>query len=303
MTGDIWTIQRLLTWTREYLHKNGSPTARLDSELLLSDTLQLRRLDLHLKFDQPVQSDELAKFKLLIKRRAKLEPVAYILGKRAFYGIELRVNPHVLVPRPETETLVDVVLAFLKSDSAPAGEVLDLCTGSGAIALALADELRKLGKSRKIIGTDVSQSALTLAQQNAVELQSQQEVTFVHGDLWQPLAPNQKFAVIASNPPYVLHDVIATLDADVRDHEPHLALDGGVDGMDVLRRIALRAHEFLLPSGLLAVELGSKLQGAAFGELLTRAGLLDAKCQAIQGGPTSIVTARAAATQLGGENE
>lgn len=293
MTGDIWTIQRLLTWTRDYLHKNGSPTARLDSELLLSDTLQLRRLDLHLKFDQPVQSDELAKFKVLIKRRAKLEPVAYILGKRAFYGIELRVNSHVLVPRPETETLVDVVLAFLKSDGAPVGDVLDLCTGSGAIALALADELRKLQKSRSIIASDISQAALSLAEQNAVELRSEADVHFLLGDLWQPLAQGKKFAVIASNPPYVVHDVIATLDADVRDHEPHLALDGGVDGMDVLRRIAEKAREFLLPNGLLAVELGSKAQGAEFGQVLTASGLIAVKCQAIQGGPTSIVTARA----------
>lgn len=308
--SEPWTIQRLLTWTRDWLAAKGRPGARLDAELLLGEVLGLRRLDLLLRFDQPVQAEELTRFKALIQRRARGEPVAYILGHKGFHGIDVQVTPAVLVPRPETERVVDVVLAFLRSPEAPDGPVLDLCTGSGAIALALgvalaeptpvlrnrsqADELPVVApdppRPRDLVATDLSAEALDVARLNAQRLQTTVDLRL--GDVWGALQPGETFAAIASNPPYILQDRLATLDVDVREFEPHLALDGGPDGNRVLDRIAAGARDHLRPGGLLAVELGSRDQGLTFARHLLDAGLPDARVEPIQGGPTSLVTVR-----------
>jgi release factor glutamine methyltransferase len=308
---DLWTIQRLLTWTRDWLTQKGSPSARLDAELLLGEVLKLRRLDLLLRFDQPVEPAELTHFKALIQRRSRGEPVAYILGHKGFHGIDVHVTPAVLVPRPETERVVDVLLAFLRGPDAPQGPVLDLCTGSGAIALAVAfalsepvpvlrnrsqvDDTAEVPAPappmpRPLVATDVSAPALDVARANATRLGLPLDLR--HGDLWDALQPGEAFAAIASNPPYVLHERLATLDVDVREFEPHLALDGGPDGNVVLDRIAAQAKDHLLPGGLLAVELGSREQGLTFAQRLDAAGLVDARVEPIQGGPTSLVTVR-----------
>lgn len=289
---EIWTIQRLLAWTRDWLQQQGSPTARLDGELLLGEVLKLRRLDLLLRFDQPVQKDELAAFKALIRRRAKGEPVAYILGRKEFYGIELEVTPAVLVPRPETESLVDVALAHLRAEDAPDGPVLDLCTGSGAIALAIGDELRKAAKPRAILATDLSPQALEVAARNTAKLGLQEQVALRQGDLWAAVPAGETYAAIVSNPPYVLTSALAGLDRDVRSFEPKLALDGGPQGLDVLTRIAEQAAAHLRPGGLLAVELGSRAQGQAFAAQLAAGGLPDARVEPVLGGPTCVVSVK-----------
>ena len=291
MTEDIWTIQRLRDWTCDYLQKHGSATPRLDADLLLGEVLKLPRLQLLLRLEQAVQKEELTVFKALVKRRAAREPVAYILGRRAFHDLDLRVDARVLVPRPETESLVDAVLLFLKEPTAPEGPVLDLCTGSGAIALAVAKALQAREQPRELVATDVSAAALEVAQQNATLLGFQ--VRFLQGDLWDALDDDPHFAVIASNPPYVLHDAIATLEPDVRAWEPHLALDGGADGLDILRRIAAQAAQRLVPGGLLIVELGGPAQGRIMVELLAVNGLPGAKLVPVTEGPTSLVHVRA----------
>lgn len=294
MTEETWTIQRLLAWTRDWLTRAGSPSPRIDAELLLGEVLHVGRLELLLRFDQPVQKDELTAFKALIKRRARGEPVAYILGRREFYGLDLQVSPAVLVPRPETESLVDAVVAFLRSAEAPAGPVLDLCTGSGAIALAVADTLAKAGQPRPVVATDVSLDALAVAQSNAQRVGLPDAIDWRPGDLWAALRSGEVFAAIVSNPPYVLSGVLATLERDVRDFEPHLALDGGPDGMRLLADIARRAGEFLAPGGLLAVELGSRAQGQRMVEAGEVAGLGRGKVEPVMGGPTCVVTLRSA---------
>lgn len=287
---EIWTIGRLREWTREYLQKHGSPTARLDGDLLLGEVLKLGRLELLLRTEQPVEVTELAAFKALVKRRAAHEPVAYILGRRAFHALELAVDRRVLVPRPETESLVDLVLRFCKQPDAPSGDVLDLCTGSGAVALAIAHALQG---SRAVVGTDLSADALTVARQNGEKLHL--AVNWAEGDLWAAVPKDHKYAVVVSNPPYILHDTVRTLAPDVREWEPLMALDGGTDGLDQLRVIAAGAVEHLLPGGLLAVELGSPAQGRAFAELLASHGLLGAKVEPVLEGPTSLVWVRRAA--------
>lgn len=288
---DTWTVLRLLNWTRDWLARQGSPTARLDAELLLAHVLRCNRLQLLMRFDQPVERSELESFKQLIRRRAKLEPVAYILGRKSFYDLEFAVSPAVLVPRPETESLVDAAVAFLQSETAPAGDVLDLCTGSGCVAIAIERTLAKAGKPRAMVATDASVAALDVAAANGKELGA--HIAWHGGDLWQAVPGGARFACIVSNPPYVRSADVDRLDRDVRDFEPRLALDGGSDGSDVLRRILQRAATFLLPRGLLAVELGSRAQAEAIAAYAAQHGLDDVKWSAVLGGPTQIWTARA----------
>lgn len=295
-TEEVWTIDSLRRWTAGWLTKSGSATGQQDADLLLCEVLQVPRLQLLMRFDQPVQKDELAQFKTAIRRRAKGEPVAYIVGKKGFYSLDLHVTPAVLIPRPETESVVDAALAFAASAAAPAGPLLDLCTGSGAMALALADEWpkrqRKLGLAeRQIVASDVSHAALQVARGNGERLNLQ--VDWREGSLWAALQPEERFAAIVSNPPYVRHGRIATLERDVRDFEPHLALDGGADGSDLLRAIAAGAAAHLLPGGWLGVELGDKAQGEQFLADCANGGLVPGKVEAIQGGPTCLATARA----------
>lgn len=290
-TDEPWTIQRLLAWTREWLTKQGSATPRLDGELLLAHVLKCRRLDLLLRFDQPVTKEELAAYKTLLKRRAALEPVAYILGRRAFHAIDVAVSAAVLVPRPETESLVDEALAFLLRAEAPAGPVLDLCTGSGCIALAVAHGLKTKAAPRLIIATDSSEPALAQARRNADELGYQ--VEFHRGDLLEAVPAGTRFAAVVTNPPYVRSGDIAKLDRDVRDYEPVLALDGGRDGLDLLRRIVQGSPALLLPGGLLAMEMGSRAQADTVVGWCQAAGLQLARPVAVLGGPTHLVLAQA----------
>lgn len=285
--GDIWTVQRLLQWTREWLTRQGSATPRLDGELLLAHVLKTDRLHLLLRFDQPVEAHELAAYKQLIKRRARLEPVAYILGKKSFFDLDLEVSSAVLVPRPETESLVDAALAFLTAPDALAGDVLDLCTGSGCIALAIATHPEIVKENRAVVATDVSDAALAQAKRNADSLHA--TVDFARGDLLQAVAPGRKFACIVSNPPYVRSADIDRLDRDVRDWEPRMALDGGKDGSDLVRRILDRACEFLLPGGLLLIEVGSRGQADDVIAWGAQRGLGQGRPEAILGGPTQLV--------------
>lgn len=294
---EIWTIQRLLQWSTEWLGKSGSTTPRQDADMLLGSVLQLPRLQLLMRFDQPVQRDELAQYKLLIKRRARGEPVAYILGKKGFYDLEITVSPAVLVPRPETESLVDAALAFVLHADSPEGPVLDLCTGSGCVALALRDELTKrlaksAGTERAIYGSDISPAAMDIARGNGTRLGL--AVSWHLGDLWAAVPTGQRFAAIVSNPPYIRATAMATLERDVRDFEPHLALSGGHEGLEILNRIAERAAEFLLPGGWLGVELSDKPQGEAFLQRCSAHGLQPGKLEAVLGGPTTIATVRLA---------
>lgn len=293
---ESWTIQRLLTWTREWLGKQGSASPRLDAELLLAHVLKCKRLDLLLRFDQPVTKDELAAYKALIRRRASLEPVAYILGKRAFHAIELEVSPAVLVPRPETEMLVDEVLAFLSKPEAPAGAVLDLCTGSGCVALAIGFALGERKAPRELLATDASDPALTQAKRNAEKLAI--EVSFLKGDLLEALPAGRRFAAVVSNPPYVRSGDIPKLERDVRDHEPKLALDGGLTGLDLIERIIAGSPQILEPGGLLALEMGSRAQADQALIWCERAGLQGGRWVAVLGGPTHLVVATAAAEPL-----
>ena len=288
-----WTIKRMLHWSDAFLGRHGSASPRLDAELLLGEALSMRRLDLYMHFDRPLQADELAVYKALVRRRSRHEPVAYILGRKGFHAIELAVGKGVLVPRPETESLVDQVLTFAASADAPAGPVLDLCTGSGAITLALAEAWRETEAPRTLVGTDVSETCLEWARRNHAEMAPPSTIDWRLGDLFNATDAGERFAIIVSNPLDIRREVLAQLEPTVRDHEPPLALDGGEQGLDVLLRIIGGAVPHLLPGGLLALELGSRAQGEAIVAAATAAGLTDAIQRPVGPGPTAIVTARA----------
>jgi release factor glutamine methyltransferase len=226
-----------------YLGEHGSTSARLDSELLCAQALGLRRLDIYLQFDRPLDEGELSAIRELIRRRGKGEPVAYITGTREFYGRAFTVNSDVLVPRPETETLVERALALMKEHDGAGMRFADLGTGSGCIAITLAAEVPGV----EIFATDVSGAALTVARANAERLGV--EVTFAEGS-WAD-ALDGRVDLIVSNPPYVTTAELDAVDRDVRDFEPRAALLGGDDGMDAYRALLASIREHVTASRIL----------------------------------------------------
>jgi len=257
-------VMELLGWTANYLKEKGFHNARLNAELLLAGTLGLKRLDLYLQFDRPLRADEMAAFKPRLLRRAKREPLQYIDGAAAFRDLVLRVDSRVLIPRPETERLVQAVLDWAEGRDGLAA--LDVGTGSGAIALALATE----GPFARVVGVDVSEGALEVARANAREAAPDAPADFRLGSLFDAVG-GERFHVVVSNPPYVGEEERAALDPEVRDWEPAAALFAGTGGLDVIRPLVARAPAHLEPGGLLALEIGAA-QAAAVCELVRATG-------------------------------
>jgi release factor glutamine methyltransferase len=268
---DVWTVSRILEWTTRYLKEHGSETPRLDSEILLAHTRKCKRIQLYTSFDTPLTDAERAQMRDLVKRRANAEPVAYLVGHREFFGLDFKVSKDVLIPRPDTETLVIQLLecaSTMGSAGLPATpdaeavkpaknsaklRILELCTGSGCIAVAAAVNL----PNATLVATDISPVALRIATENAQQHKIQDRVDFREGDLFQAVPEkNSQFDLIASNPPYIPDGEIADLDADVRDHEPLLALRAGPDGMRLLTQIVENAGKYLVSGGWLVLETG-----------------------------------------------
>lgn len=264
---ETWTIRRVLSWTAQHFEKREIDAPRLTAEILLSHVLGENRVKLYVDLDRPLVKEELTAFRALIERRSQREPTQYLTGCKEFYNRRFAVDPTVLIPRPETEELVEAVLHELPRDT-PAW-VADLCTGSGCIAITLAAE-RPLLRAH---ATDLSPQARAMAQRNADALGVADRLETLQGDLLGPLRermPEGGYDLVVSNPPYVASHEIGGLSAEVRN-EPVAALDGGPEGMDFLRRIADETLPFLRPGGLLALELGEK-QGTAVRAALEQAG-------------------------------
>ena len=248
-TGESWTILRMILWSAEYLKNKGVETGRLDAEWLLAAALGVDRLQLYLKYDRPLSSEEREAFKPLLRRRAGREPLQYIIGRTGFRELELKTDPRVLIPRPETEVLVQEVLDWA---SAGAESVWDMGTGAGAVALSLATE----GTWTRVVATDVSPEALSVAADNAERYDLGGHVEFREGSLFEPLEEGERFDVIVSNPPYIAEGEKGELQPEVRDWEPPEALFAGEDGLDVIRQLVAGAPKHLLSGGLLALECG-----------------------------------------------
>lgn len=282
MNDKIWTIGRILKWTEQYFKDKGIESPRLDAEVLLAHVLEKQRIYLYVHFDEPLQPAELAAYREMIKQRVLRVPVAQILGEKEFMGLTFKVTADTLVPRPDTEILVQAAVERLKAmkgeAKAPEDEALadgeeassaadrdeaaadvsqeplriaDIGTGSGAICLSV---LRYLAGT--VADTvDISPAARAVAEENAASLGLADRVTFHTGDLLQPLR-GMTFAAILSNPPYIPEADIAGLAPEVRLKEPHTALSGGQDGLDFYRRLAKEAPAMLVPGGFMAFEVG-----------------------------------------------
>jgi release factor glutamine methyltransferase len=276
----------VLEWVTEDLKARHFESPRLDAELLLAHVLKLDRVGLIIDRDRPLEPSELERYRALVKRRRAFEPIAYILGQREFYGMWIAVDPRALVPRPDTETLVEVALREAERISVQ-GRLLDLCTGSGCVALAFAQRR----SDWRAIGIDISEAAVELARSNAEQLGLASTAQFLTGDLAAPIGPTERFELIVGNPPYIPSGEIPKLDATVRDFEPHLALDGGVDGLDVARRIISDAPARLAAGALLALEVGEG-QADAVEDLMREAGLEGIERHRDYGGRERVVSGR-----------
>lgn len=250
----MWTIRKLLSWATGYLQDHRIDSPRLTAEILLCGALKVNRIDLYLDFAKPLSGKELKRFKALLRRRISREPLAYITGKKEFWSLELSVSPAVLIPRPETECLVEVALAFLDRTGSGAGQrVLDLGTGSGAVIIALAAERPQ----HVYVATDLSAAAVEIARVNAVRHGVASLIGFVCADWFGAFAPPvARFDLIIANPPYIPSGTLPELEPEIFAHEPHLALDGAADGLGPLRRITAAAPSFLTAGGCLLLEIG-----------------------------------------------
>lgn len=272
----------MVAWMQADFERRGIESARLEADLLVAHALGVKRIALFLDPERPLVDGELAKIRALVERRRAREPIAYILGEREFYGRAFEVNRDVLIPRPDTETLIDLAKEFLRD--APEGRVLDLCTGSGAIAVTLALETK-----RATVASDLSPTALAVAERNA--RRHGVAIELHQGDLFAAVAP-EKFACVTVNPPYIRSADIAGLAPDVRDHEPRLALEGGADGLDFYRRIAREVRPFLVEGGAMFAEVGLG-QAADVGALFAGAGLADVRSERDLSGIERVVIASA----------
>ena len=263
-TPESWTVARLLEWTTGRFRERSIDSPRLEAEILLACALGIRRIDLYVRHDQVVDEAGRARFRDMVRRRQEGAPTAHIVGKKEFYSLDISVTAATLIPRPDTELLVDEAIRFAKSLSSPL--IADIGTGTGCVALALAHRLREA----RIVAVDISPEALGTARANADRLGLGDRVEFRQGDLLAPLA-GLRPDLIVSNPPYIPTSEIAGLDPGVRDHEPALALDGGPDGLRVINRLAEQALTMLAPGGRLLVEIGAGQEMGARG-VLTEAG-------------------------------
>jgi release factor glutamine methyltransferase len=265
-----WTIQKLLNWVVEYFTNKGIKSPRLSAELLLSHVLGLKRIELYTQFDKIVAKQQLDELHELVERAGLHEPVAYLTGKTEFYSLQLEVSPDCMIPRPETELLVERAVEFLRLRSG-IQFVCDLCTGCGCIAVAIARNFR----DARIIATDISDAALRIAAANVERHGLKDRIKLLQGDLFEPVVPQldvKGFDLIVCNPPYVSSSEFEKLDKNVRNYEPRLALFAGQDGLDIYRRICRQFDKFLKPDAALMLEIGYA-QGQAVKELLEQTGI------------------------------
>jgi release factor glutamine methyltransferase len=246
-----WSIGGLLDWTASYLVKKGSKFPRLDAEVLLAHALECRRIELYTRYEEPAPEEVRARFRELVQRRVEGCPVAYLVGRKEFFSLQLEVSPAVLIPRPESEFVVLECLRLAKDIAAP--RILDVGTGSGNLSIAVAHQ----HKNAQVTTVDSSGEALAVAARNAAKHEVAERIRFLQGDLFAPLSPGEIFDFVLCNPPYIAHEDMPSLAPGVRNYEPHLALDGGPGGYVVFDRVIGQARNYLVPGGQLIVEIGA----------------------------------------------
>ena len=306
MAEKTWTVLEIIDWSRQYLAEKGFENARLETELLLGHALSLPRIELYLNYERQMKKEELERYKGLLRRRLKGEPVQYVTGVAAFMFSEFEVNSEVLIPRPETEALVEVALRLLGEDRRPGARsgvepgrdgaaggaarvIVDVGTGSGAIAVTMSQRVA----GARTVATDSSPGALAVARRNAERAGVASKVEFLVGSLLEPVVAaglGGRVSLLVSNPPYVASDDIESLPREVRDFEPRAALDGGPDGLDCLSVMAHDGPALLAPSGAIALEVGLGQASAVARMLEGRVG--DVEVHKDYAGRERIVTGR-----------
>ena len=276
----------MLAWATEDFRQRNAETARLDAELLLAHALGVDRIQLIVDRERPLAPDELGRYRELIKRRRTGEPIAYIRKQREFYALGFRVDASVLVPRPDTETLLEVALERTEPLNL-FGRALDLCTGSGCVAIAFAHHR----PAWEVTASDISADAVDVARKNALRLGVIPAVRVRQGDLFEVVQEHERFDLITANPPYVPTREWEALERGIREFEPRLALDGGDDGLDYLRRIVQTAPVHVEPGGVLAVEVGYD-QAEQVAALFEAAGFVDIDLRRDYGGHQRVVSGR-----------
>lgn len=267
------TLFEVLKGSADVLKDHRVENPRLNAELLLAQCLGFSRETLYANLRREIQTEEKKALDELLRRRMAGEPLQYLLGHQEFWSVDLKVDPRVLIPRPETEVLVDQALSILATPSGRVPRVLDIGTGSGAIVIALTNEFEEIFA----VATDISQEALQVAKDNARKVGVGQRIRFVRGDLLHPFRPltDGVFDLILSNPPYICRSDIEELTREVKDHEPRLALDGGEDGLDFYRRMSRQVPSYLRKGGWLLVEIGQG-QGTEISTLFEQSGCFSA---------------------------
>jgi release factor glutamine methyltransferase len=280
-----WTIKDVLEWTAGYFRKKGIVTARLDAEVLLAHCLNVDRLHLYLNLDRPLRQEERIRYRELIRRRAMREPVALIRGVKEFWSLRLKAAPGVLIPRPDTETLVEAVLEEIRERPSPS--ILEIGTGSGAIAITVVLE----NSRARIIATDIDRRALDAARFNAENLGVSASICFLASDLFAAFREGSKFDVVCCNPPYIPSDIIPTLEPEI-NFEPRRALDGGPDGLTIVRQLVSEAKRYLADRGALIIEIGSEQEASVREMFETLGGLHDIRAIPDLSGKPRVVTGR-----------
>jgi release factor glutamine methyltransferase len=261
--GGVWTVRRILDWTRDFFTRKNVFQPRLSAEELLAHVLSVPRIKLFLNYDRALAPADLSAYRELVRRAAEDEPIGYLTGRKHFFNLEFEVTRDVLIPRPDTETLVEDVLQTARiAAGLETPRILDLCTGSGCIAAALAHNL----KGAVVLATDISPAAVTVARRNMERLGLAGRVIVEEGDLYEPLSrvvDARPFNLIVANPPYIPTVQLESLDRSVRDYEPLSALDGGLDGLTLHRRILEQAGARLVAGGRIYLEIAFDQAGLA----------------------------------------
>jgi release factor glutamine methyltransferase len=268
---DVWSNQRLLEWTTDHFKKAGAESARLEAEILLAESLGCQRIELYTRYNEVPPADEMAQFRAWVKRRAAGEPVAYIVGYREFYSLRFDVNANVLIPRPETEHLVVAALEAAKDYDGKPLRVIDVGTGSGCVAIAMAKHLDR----ESVIGAiDLSPDAIAVAYQNALKHEVDGKIKFFTGDLLEALpAGSNPVHLIVSNPPYIGHQESDTVEDQVKNFEPSMALFAGDKGTEIIERLIAQSVPMLLPKGQLLFETSPSVMDACVNLVESQDGL------------------------------
>lgn len=291
--NEIWTIKKILDWTQNYFRNKNFSSPRLDAELLLTHILKLSRMELYLKFDRPLNPQELADYKTLIKRRSEFEPIAYILGTKDFYSRTFIVSPHVLVPRPDSEVLIEIVLKELQASTQDSLIGFEMGLGSGCLSLTLLAENPKI----KMMALDISELAINVAKQNAFQFKLEDRFNTYLGNFLEDHIKaqtpwcNTEFDFVISNPPYISEGEYHTLNPDVTAYEPKIALTAGERGLDFYAPLATFAQKTLKINGVLAVEIGNE-QAQDVMNIFQLAGFCDVICKKDYANQDRVIMAR-----------